>query len=52
MSTKEQKTKEEHIDDVLNLLEGLDYDMISDILREATNKARKQSILVSNSPNP
>lgn len=51
MENKEQKTTEQYIESVLSLLNGLDYEMIHEILREATHKARKKSILVNNSQN-
>lgn len=52
MENDKLKTLEKHIDAVIELLKGLSYDEIHEILREASHKARKQSILISNSLNP
>lgn len=47
-----ENNKQKHIDAVLLLLVGLPYELVDEILTEAIYKARKQSVLTINQPNP
>jgi len=47
-----ENDKQKHIDAILLLLVGLPYELVDEILTEATYKARKQSVLTVSQPNP